>query len=36
VDSAPVTKWWKPCDGEKADIADVVVRGIIERHKPIE
>jgi hypothetical protein len=36
VDSAPVTKWWQPCDGEKADIADVVVRGIVERHKPIE
>ena len=36
VDSVPVTKWWKLCDGEKADIADVVVRGIIERHKPIE
>lgn len=24
----PVTKWWKPEDGEKADIADVVVRMI--------
>lgn len=32
VDAIPVTKWWKPCDGEKADIADVVVRGIIEHH----
>lgn len=32
VDAKPVTKWWKPCDGEKADIADVVVRGIIEHH----
>lgn len=32
VNSDPVTKWWKPCDGEKADIADVVVRGIIEHH----
>jgi hypothetical protein len=21
-----VQKWWKPCDGEKADIADVVIR----------
>jgi hypothetical protein len=26
VDTEPVTKWWKPEDGEKADIADVVVR----------
>jgi hypothetical protein len=25
-----VTKWWKPCDGEKADIADVVIRAINE------
>ena len=23
-------KWWKPCDGEKADIADVVIRAINE------
>ena len=30
VDDTPVTKWWKPCDGEKADIADVVVRSINE------
>ena len=30
VDSDPVTKWWRPEDGEKADIADVVVRNIIE------
>ena len=30
VDSTPVTKWWKPCDGEKADIADVVIRMINE------
>lgn len=33
VDSRPVTEWWKPCDGEKADIADVVVRSIIEHSK---
>ena len=26
VDTDPVLKWWKPEDGEKADIADVVVR----------
>ena len=30
VDATPVTTWWKPCDGEKADIADVVVRMINE------
>jgi hypothetical protein len=26
IDTEPVTKWWNPEDGEKADIADVVVR----------
>jgi hypothetical protein len=26
VDTEPVTKWWRPEDGPKADIADVVVR----------
>ena len=26
VDATPVTRWWLPKDGEKADIADVVVR----------
>ena len=26
VDAKPITEWWKPEDGEKADIADVVVR----------
>lgn len=30
VDTTPVVKWWKPCDGDKADIADVVVRSINE------
>ena len=30
VDTKPVLDWWKPCDGEKADIADVVVRMINE------
>ena len=28
VDVKPVTEWWRPEDGEKADIADVVVRMI--------
>lgn len=28
VDTKPVTEWWKPEDGEKADIADVVLRMI--------
>lgn len=26
VDDKPVTEWWTPEDGEKADIADVVIR----------
>ena len=26
IDDQPVTKWWRECDGPKADIADVVVR----------
>ena len=26
-----ITKWWKPCDGEKADIADVLLR-IMREH----
>ena len=30
IDTTPVTKWWKPEDGEKADIADVVIRAINE------
>ena len=33
VDTEPVTKWWKPIDGEKADIADVVIRELCERQK---
>lgn len=33
VDAKPVTDWWKPQDGEKADIADVVVRSIIEHNQ---
>ena len=28
VDVKPVTEWWQPEDGEKADIADVVIRMI--------
>lgn len=34
VDAMPVQAWWKPCDGEKADIADVVVR-ILNERKPM-
>ena len=34
VDTTPVIKWWKPQDGEKADIADVVIRCINES-KPL-
>lgn len=30
LDTTPVTKWWKPEDGDKADIADVVIRRINE------
>ena len=30
IDTRPVTDWWQPCDGEKADIADVVIRYINE------
>ena len=26
IDTEPVLKWWRPEDGPKADIADVVVR----------
>jgi hypothetical protein len=28
VNTEPVTKWWREGDGEKADIADVVIRMI--------
>ena len=34
VDALPVQVWWKPEDGEKADIADVVVR-ILNERKPM-
>ena len=30
VSTQAVKDWWKPCDGEKADIADVVVRILTE------
>ena len=33
VDDSPVTRWWKPCDGPKADIADIVVRSTMEKAK---
>ena len=35
VDTTPVTKWWRPGDGEKADIADVVIR-ILNERQPIK
>lgn len=31
INTEAVTKWWKPCDGEKADIADVLLR-IMREH----
>ena len=34
VDTDPVLKWWKEQDGDKADIADVVVR-ILNERKPM-
>ena len=38
VDSKPVTEWWRPEDGEKADIADVVIRMInnLKTYKTVE
>ena len=33
LNTQAVTEWWKPCDGDKADIADVVLR-IINEHSP--
>ena len=32
IDTTPVTQWWRTEDGEKADIADVVIRILNERH----
>lgn len=34
IDARPVTDWWKPEDGDKADIADVVIR-LINESKPL-
>jgi len=34
VDTDPVLKWWREGDGEKADIADVVIR-MINNSKPL-
>ena len=34
VDDNPVTKWWEPEDGDKADIADVVIR-MVNNSKPM-
>ena len=33
-DAKPVTDWWLPEDGDKADIADVIVRNLLTRNKP--
>ena len=32
IDTEPVTQWWKPVDGPKADIADVILR-LLHDHK---
>ena len=34
IDTRPVTEWWQPQDGDKADIADVVIR-ITNERKPM-
>ena len=34
IDTRPVTEWWQPSDGDKADIADVVIR-ITNERKPM-
>lgn len=36
INVEPVLKWWRDGDGEKADVADVVVRIINEASPPIE
>ena len=38
VNSEPVRKWWQPEDGEKADIADIVLRSLAEHkgQKPVQ
>ena len=33
INAKPVTEWWNPQDGDKADIADVVIRMINESHE---
>lgn len=33
LNTKAVKEWWQPCDGEKADIADVVIRIINEMHR---
>ena len=35
VNVQAVTDWWKEGDGEKADIADVIVRMMTESNKPL-
>lgn len=35
VDTIPITKWWRDVDGDKADIADVIIRNLNER-KPFD
>lgn len=35
INANPVTQWWRPSDGDKADVADVVVRMLTEA-KPME
>jgi hypothetical protein len=35
IDTEPVTKWWKPVDGPKADIADVILR-LLHEHKDVQ
>ena len=34
LDTRPVTVWWRESDGQKADIADVVIRAINESNAP--
>ena len=34
IDSTPVTEWWREQDGDKADIADVVIR-MLNNSKPL-
>ena len=38
VNSEPVRKWWQPEDGDKADIADIVLRSLSEHkgQKPVQ